>query len=374
MNPHQPRILIAAGGTGGHVFPALAVAEELIRHGCCVAWLGTQNGLEARVVPRAGVELFYITVRGVRGRGIAQWLSSPFMLIWALAQSLVVVIRFKPNIVLGMGGFVAGPCGLAAWLLRRPLLIHEQNAVAGLTNRVLARLATRVMEAFPESFSTQSPYFPLRSSPMLTGNPVRSDIAIRLGTKSFSVEHGEAFNLLIFGGSQGADILNEMVPAALEHLYQEMGFKETHLVVVHQAGIGRVASTRARYETLGVNANVSEFIEDMSKAYALAQLVICRAGAMTVAELALAGLPSVLVPYPYATDNHQVRNAAYLSERGGAVVLTTEILSAQTLAESLLEIIDDPVRLVQMASAARACAKPNATACVVRACLEATGG
>ena len=230
------------------------------------------------------------------------------------------------------------------------------------------------MEAFPESFSGEYPYFPLRSPPMLTGNPVRSDIATRLGTKSFRVKHGEVFNLLIFGGSQGADTLNEVVPAALGHLYREMGPREARLMVVHQAGIGRVPSTKARYETLGIDAKVSEFIEDMSKAYAHAQLVICRAGALTVAELALAGLPSILVPYPYAADNHQVRNAAYLSERGGAVVLTTEVFSTQTLAESLLEIINDPVRLVEMASAARACAKPDATACVVRTCLEIAGG
>ena len=374
MSPPQPRILIAAGGTGGHVFPALAVAEELIRHGCCVAWLGSQNGLEARVVPRTGIELFYIAVRSVRGRRMAQWCSSPFMLIWALTQSLIVVIRFKPNIVLGMGGFVAGPCGLAAWLLRRPLLIHEQNAVAGLTNRVLARFATRVMEAFPGSFSTQNSYFPLRFPPILTGNPVRSEIAAGLGIKSLTVEHSEVFNLLVFGGSQGAHTLNETVPAALAYLHREMCSKKARLMVVHQAGVGRVISTKAHYEALGIDAEVSEFIEDMPKAYAHAQLAICRAGAMTVAELALAGLPSVLVPYPYAADNHQVRNATYLSERGGAVVLTTEILSAQTLAESLLEIIDNPVRLVQMASATRACAKPGATTCVARICLEVAGG
>ncbi len=363
MSTSGRRVLIAAGGTGGHVFPALAVAEALSASGCQVAWLGTRNGLESRVVSRAGIQMFSIAARGLRGKRLSRLITAPLMLGVALFQSIVALLRFRPHVVLGMGGYVAGPGGVAAWILRRPLVIHEQNAVAGMTNRILCRVATRVMEAFPNSFPGAK-----SSAATLTGNPVRAAIAAR-GAQPRSVPESRV-HLLVFGGSQGAEVLNELVPVALAQLHRDPEFRKS-VQVIHQAGAGRAAATEERYREVGVEAEVVEFIESMDAAYSHADIAICRAGAMTIAELAVMGLPSVLVPYPHAVDDHQTRNAEFLSDRGAAVTLVSTTLSAPQLAHTLAEILNSAERLGLMSERARECARPDATRVVAELCLEA---
>ncbi|MEM7250449.1 MAG: undecaprenyldiphospho-muramoylpentapeptide beta-N-acetylglucosaminyltransferase [Pseudomonadota bacterium] len=355
------RIMIAAGGTGGHVFPALAVAEALTAHGCRVGWLGTRRGLESRVVASAGFELFYIAAAGLRGKQIGRLLTAPFMLLWALMQALVAIARFRPDAVLGMGGYVAGPSGLAAWLLRRPLLIHEQNAVAGMTNRVLTRFAARVMEAFPGSFKDA------RVQAELTGNPVRATIAQSM--ERHRSAPSDQLSLLVFGGSQGAAVLNERVPLAMAALSAP---RPVH--ICHQAGRGEVGTTQARYHDVGVEANVVEFIDDMDAAYQEADLAICRSGAMTVAELAIVKLPAILVPFPFAVDDHQTHNAKQLSDSGAAIILSGEDFNAENVAKTLDQLIERPAELALMAQRAGECAKPGATQAVTAACMEVAGG
>lgn len=351
-------VLIMAGGTGGHVYPALAVARGFQARGTRVVWLGTREGLEARVVPQAGIPLCHVRVRGLRGKGGLRWVLAPFTLSVALLQALAVLLRIRPHVVLGMGGFVTGPGGLAAWLMRRPLLIHEQNAVPGLTNRLLARLAACVMEAFPGSF-------PAARGARHTGNPVRDDIAALPDPERRLAGRSGALRLLVLGGSQGAQALNEIVPAALAALAGTI-----EVEVRHQAGERRLAEARRRYAEAGLAGRVEAFIEDMAGAYAWADLVLCRAGAMTVAELAAAGAASILVPYPHAVDDHQSRNARYLGDGGAALVVAQRELSAPRLAALLRELHAARTRLLEMARAARRLAVPDAAARVVGACLE----
>lgn len=358
--PHTPiTVLVMAGGTGGHVYPALAVAESLRARGNRVAWLGTRSGLEARVVPPTGIQLFCVRVSGLRRRGLWGWLWAPFTLCAALLRSGSVIARVRPHVVLGMGGFVTGPGGVAAWLLRRPLLIHEQNAVPGLTNRLLARLAVRVMEAFPGSF-------PARCGAVHTGNPVRAEIArVPVPEERFAGRTG-ALRVLVLGGSQGARALNEVVPAALAALADRCP-----VTVCHQAGPRNLAAARAGYAAAGVTAQPVAFIEDMARAYAWADVVVCRAGAMTIAELAATGVASILVPFPYAVDDHQTHNARYLAEAGAALLLRQAELTAQRLASVLAELCATRERLLTMARAARTLAVPDAAARVMTFCLEA---
>ncbi|HHO69579.1 MAG TPA: undecaprenyldiphospho-muramoylpentapeptide beta-N-acetylglucosaminyltransferase, partial [Gammaproteobacteria bacterium] len=360
------RILLMAGGTGGHVFPALAVADELRGRGVEVSWLGTRNGLEAEVVPQAGYPIDFIDVSGLRGKRLTSLLTAPFRLLQALTQSLAVMRRRRPAAVLGMGGFVSGPGGLAAWLARRPLLIHEQNARAGLTNRLLRPLASRVMEAFPHT---------LRGA-LHTGNPLRSDF---LATDFDAVEpHEGVLRLLVVGGSLGAVRLNEVVPEALALLAR--GKSDSGLVlntgarveVWHQAGRRNIEQAREAYAAAGIEARVEPFIDDMAEAYRWADLVLCRSGAMTVAELAAAGTASILVPYPFAVDDHQAANARYLADGGAAVLLPQEALDARRLVQLLQEL--DGVRLREMGQAARRLALPEATVRVADQCLEVARG
>ena len=355
-------VMIMAGGTGGHVYPALAVAAALQPAGVVVTWLGTRRGLEARVVPEAGIALEYISIAGLRGKGLATLVSAPFRLSRAVVQSLSVMRRRRPDVVLGMGGFVAGPGGLAARLLGKPLLIHEQNAVPGLTNRLLSRLAGHVMEAFPGSFAPA-----VRAQH--TGNPVRRTVqelpppAQRLGHRQ------GALHLLVLGGSQGAEALNGTVPTALAAIAAT-----TPVEVWHQAGPGHLEPTQARYTGNGVQGRVAAYIEDMAEAYAWADLVICRAGAMTIAELAAAGLAAVLVPFPHAVDDHQTHNARYLADAGAAILVPQADLSADRLAGLLRELAGSRDRLLTMAQAARSLAKPDAAERVAANCLEAMRG
>ena len=351
-------VLIMAGGTGGHVFPALAVARALRADGLAVAWLGSRGGMEERVVRRDGIAFHGIRIRGLRGKGVTAWLLAPLRLAGAVAEALAVMIRLRPRVVLGMGGFAAGPGGLAAWLLRRPLVIHEQNAVAGWTNRLLARLARRVLGAYPN----------VLGSVEAVGNPVRPEIAALPAPEVRLAGREGPLRVLVLGGSQGARALNATVPEALAQLPAGIAVE-----VIHQAGVSEQAQTQQAYARLGVQAEVVAFIEDMATAYGWADLAVCRAGALTLAEVTAAGVGTVLVPYPHAVDDHQTRNAEYLVAAGAAVLQPQDSLTVAGLAELLAPLLGDRDRLRDMARQARGLARPDATAEVVRV-LRAEGG
>ncbi|MGD9388036.1 MAG: undecaprenyldiphospho-muramoylpentapeptide beta-N-acetylglucosaminyltransferase [Gammaproteobacteria bacterium] len=355
------RVLVMAGGTGGHVFPALAVAEALRARGAEVTWMGTRLGLEARVVPAAGIPVEWVTIGGLRGKSLATRLAAPFRIGLAVLQALRVISRLRPAVVLGMGGYAAGPGGVAAWLLHRPLVIHEQNAVAGTTNRMLARLARRVLAAFPGAF-------PAGVNAEVVGNPVRPAIAALPAPDRRYAGRDGRLRLLVLGGSQGALALNEAVPAALAHLPEPLRPE-----VRHQAGRNTLEQARAAYAHHGVEAEVTEFIEDMAAAYGWADLAICRAGALTVSELAAAGLPAILVPFPAAVDDHQTLNGGYLVAAGGAVLMPEKQLDHERLGRVLAGLLADRDRLLDMARRARDAARPEALAAIEQALLEAGG-
>ncbi len=354
-------VLIMAGGTGGHVFPALAVAAELTALGVPVAWLGTRRGLEARVVPAAGYTLTSIRVSGLRGKGLPRVFLAPFMLTFALLQTLLVFLRIRPMVVLGMGGFAAGPGGFIAWLLRRPLLIHEQNSVPGLTNRLLAPLAHTVLEGFPGSM-------PAARRAVAAGNPVRAAISALAAPETRFASRSGALRLLVIGGSLGAQALNRVVPQAIARLPAAERPR-----VHHQTGEAEVAGVRLSYRELECDARVEAFIEDMAAAYAWADLVVCRSGALTVAELAVAGVAAILVPYPHAADDHQTGNARYLADAGAALLMPQASLTAERLTEALTRFIGRRDTLLAMARRARELARPEAARRVAGLCLQAAG-
>lgn len=353
------RIAILAGGTGGHVFPALAVARTLRDQGVEVLWLGTREGIEARVVPAAGFAIDYINIRGLRGGGLLRWLLLPMRLNLAMWQAMRILRRHRPQAVLAMGGFAAGPGGLMASALRIPLVVHEQNAIAGLTNRWLASLADVLLAGFPGSFGE-------RHGVHVVGNPVRPEIlALAPPEQRFADRPGRA-RLLVVGGSQGARVFNQVVPAALHAMTSE-----TRPQVWHQTGERDRESVAEAYRAFQPDARVTAFIDDMAAAYAWADLVVCRAGAMTVAELAAAGLAAVFVPFPSAADDHQTANAGFLAARDAAVLLPQTEFTAARLAELLGSLVANRALLQRMAVNARACAVTDATVSVARYCLEA---
>ncbi|WP_046079748.1 undecaprenyldiphospho-muramoylpentapeptide beta-N-acetylglucosaminyltransferase [Halomonas sp. HG01] len=350
------RALIMAGGTGGHVIPALSLARALQARGVEVEWLGSPRGLENRLVPEAGLPLHRIAVSGLRGNGLAGWAMAPWRLIGAVRQAGRVIRTFDPQLVVGLGGFASGPGGLAAWLARRPLVIHEQNAVAGLTNRVLARLARGVYAAFPQAF-------PGRAE--VVGNPVRSDIAaIGETPRNAETMRARPLRLLVVGGSLGALALNRGMPEALARLPEA-----ERPEVRHQAGRDKDAATREAYAGQGVAAEVTAFIDDMAEAYDWADLVVCRAGALTVAELAAAAKPALFVPFPHAVDDHQTANAAALVAQGAAALMPQSEMTAATLADRLAALLD-PDTLATMAAEARGCAHLDAVERLVAGCME----
>ena len=354
-------LMVMAGGTGGHVYPALAVADALRTRGWEVFWLGTKSGLEARVVPAAGIDMVWVSMGGVRGKGLLKKLLLPAMLLVAFWQSLRAILQRRPDVVLGMGGYTAFPGGMMASLLNRPLVIHEQNSVGGLTNRVLACLADRVLTAFPRVF-THAHDKPIPCRHVATewvGNPVRSDI-VALSAGERAARSGP-LRLLVVGGSLGATALNELVPKALALL--PAGQRPQ---IVHQSGRQHLDALRANYATAGVAAEVRDYIEDMAAEYRACDFAICRAGAMTVAELACAGVPAVLVPFPFAVDDHQTGNAEFLSEAGAAWLMQQKDLSAEKLAALIGGL--DRATLAVMSAKARALAKPDATAHVAQIC------
>ena len=345
-----------AGGTGGHVFPALAVAHELAARGWQVSWLGTPDSFESRVVPSQGFELDTIAAHRLRGQGLVQALLAPLYLVRAMLQAWQVLRRRRPQVVLGMGGFVTGPGGLVSRVLRLPLVIHEQNAIPGLTNRWLARIATRVLEAFPGSF-------PMAVRAQATGNPVRNDIASL--PQPMAIETDRPLHLLVMGGSLGAQALNETLPGALAEIVAPQRPQ-----VRHQAGRGKAESTRAAYQAHAVNAEVSEFVDDMAAAYRWADLVICRAGALTIAELMAAGRAAVLVPYPFAVDDHQTVNARFLTDKGAARLLPQSELTTERLAALLRGLLGDRAELHALGQAAHRLARRDATRRVADVCEE----
>lgn len=350
------RITIMAGGTGGHVFPALAVARELSARGWQISWLGTPDSFEARVVPAHGFDLDTVAARRLRGEGLAARLLAPVRLFQAMGQAWAVLRRRRPQVVLGMGGFVTGPGGLVTRLMRIPLVVHEQNAIPGLTNRWLARVATRVLEAFPGSF-------PAAAAAQAVGNPVRAEIT---GLPERSPIAGERpLRLLVFGGSQGAQALNETLPSALALI--PAGERPQ---VRHQAGRGKDAATRAAYRAQRVDAEVTEFLDDMAGAYTWADLAICRAGALTVSELMAAGLPSILVPFPFAVDDHQTANARFLTRADAARLMPQSEMSAERLAAELRGLLSDREALGAMARRAYRLARRDATRRVADVCQE----
>jgi UDP-N-acetylglucosamine--N-acetylmuramyl-(pentapeptide) pyrophosphoryl-undecaprenol N-acetylglucosamine transferase len=354
-------VLIMAGGTGGHVFPALAVAKVLEARSCRVVWLGTRRGIEARLVPAAGIDMEWVRVAGLRGKGAVSWLQAPLRLAQALGDSLRAVRRTRPDVVLGLGGFVSGPGGLAARLLGRPLVIHEQNAVAGFTNRVLAHLARTVAEAFPGAFGSSL-------GAIAIGNPVRREIEA-VGAAPSAVQHVPR-HLLVFGGSQGAAAINRVVPAALALLPPD-----ARPTVLHQTGRDRRDAVAAAYAALGVDADVREFIDDMAEAYRWADLAVTRSGALTVAELAAVGMPALLVPFPAAVDDHQTANARFLTRNGAALLLPEVSLTPELLAAELARLLGpDATALAAMAIGARRAAVPGAAEALADLCLAACAG
>lgn len=347
-------VMIMAGGTGGHILPALAVARLLRERGIPVLWLGSRGGMETRMVPEEGFALAEIAIGGLRGKGWGTRLVVPWRLLKAVRQAMAIMRVQRPRLVLGFGSFVAGPGGLAARLLGIPLVIHEQNAIAGLTNRVLARWADRVLAGYPGAFAQGAE---------VVGNPVRADIAALPPPEERMAGRQGPLRLLVVGGSLGARALNDTVPQALA-LLPEAERPE----VWHQAGAKLIDEARAAYAQAGVQARVEPFIADMAAAYTWADLVLCRAGALTVAELAAAGVGSLLVPFPHAVDDHQTHNAAVLAQAGAAEIIQQTELTAGRLAERLHALGRDRAQLVDMARRARAQARPDAAARVLALC------
>ncbi len=349
------KVLIMAGGTGGHVFPALAVAARLKALGHAVTWMGAPDSFESTRVPEAGFPIEFVRVSGLRGKGVMKLFAAPLLLLRALRDALAVLRRVQPQVVLGMGGFAAGPGGLAAWIRRTPLVIHEQNAAAGLTNRLLARLATTVLQAFSNTFAGKA---------QTVGNPVRAGFA-ELPAPALRLAHAGAARVLIVGGSQGAKALNQIVPQALALM--PLAHRPT---VCHQAG-RTLAVAQAAYAEAGVMAELEAFISDMPAAYAAADLVICRSGASTIAELSAAGCASVLVPFPFAVDDHQTANARYLADAGAALLIQERALTPQRLATELQTLLADRAALQRMAEAARGKAWTRSIDDIVSALLAA---
>ena len=355
----EPRaVLIMAGGTGGHIFPGLAVADQLIRQGVTVRWLGARGGMECQKVPEAGIPLDVVDISGLRGKGLVRWILMPWKLLRAVFQAFRLLGDNKPVCAVSFGGYAAGPGGLAARLRGIPLLVHEQNRIPGMTNRVLARLARNILQAFPGTW-------PASLNPVSCGNPVRKSVVDLASPAIRMADRKGAIRVLVTGGSQGARALNLLVPEALSMLPSDLTFE-----VRHQAGKGRAEETRQAYGDMRISLDVTEFIVDMAAAFEWADLVICRSGALTVSELAAAGVASVLVPFPYAVDDHQTRNAEYLVEAGAAVLMPESETDAQSLAAVLEELMNNRKRLLDMANKARSVSVPDSAERVANLCME----
>jgi len=348
-------VLIAAGGTGGHIFPGLAIAEEFLRRGYEPQWLGTKAGMESKLVPQHAIKIHYFPVSGIRGKSVIAKCLAPLNVIRALFSAMWIIRSINPKLVIGMGGFVSGPAGLASYLLRIPLVIHEQNAVAGTSNRLLARIATRVLCAFPCNLKRAE----------VIGNPVRS--AFESIKRTFD-KNKSTINVLVLGGSRGARALNLSVPASLEKA--NLG----HLVKVrHQCGSGRLHETLSAYQNAKIDSDVVEFIDDVVDAFAWADLLVCRAGALTVSEVAAAGVASIMVPYPYAIDDHQTENARFLERFSATNIVQESEFESGKLVATLKNLIGNPERLLEMSSNAKAAAKYGVSGHFVDMCESLSG-
>ncbi len=357
MTEQNRVILIMAGGTGGHVFPGLAVADYLKQLGWRIVWLGTTTGMERRLVLQHGYDMELINFSGLRGKNLTTWFMLPLRLIKAFMQSLKIILRIKPNVVLGMGGYPAFPGGMMASLLNKPLVIHEQNSLPGLTNKILAKLADKVVLGFPNAINGD------KDKIVYSGNPVRPEITqLAQPQDRFSSRQG-SLKLLVVGGSLGAQILNTVVPQALKKMPAE-----SCPIVIHQTGTSHCETVQKSYTDLQLIGEVIPFIDDMAKQYAQCDVIICRAGALTVAELCAAGVASILVPYPHAVDDHQTSNAKFLSDQGAAILLPQSELTADTLAQLLTNLTRK--QLLDMSIKARSLAKPQATRVVSEICIE----
>ena len=349
------RVMIMAGGTGGHVFPALAVAEQLRAANASVAWLGTQRGIESDLVPAAGIVLNCIDIEGIRGRGLSALLKAPLLLWRSIRQALTVLSDFQPQVVLGMGGFASGPGAVAARLKGIPIVIHEQNSVAGTTNKLVSRIAQRVMQGFPGALANGE----------WCGNPVRSEIAGLTAPEQRLADREGLPRLLVLGGSRGALAINQMLPAALALIEPSQRPQ-----VRHQTGKLHCAETQALYAAAGVSAEVVPFIDQMDEAYGWADFAICRAGALTVAELTSAGLGALLIPFPFAIDDHQTVNGQLLVEQGAALMIAQSDLTPALLAKQITALCGDSEGRLKMAISARQLAKTGAAERVADICLE----
>ncbi|OZG71988.1 undecaprenyldiphospho-muramoylpentapeptide beta-N-acetylglucosaminyltransferase [Hahella sp. CCB-MM4] len=355
--------LVMAGGTGGHVYPALAAAEALRQNGARVVWLGSAGGMEERIIGNTDIPMQLLSIGGLRGKGVMTLIKAPLNLLRALWQAYKVYRREHPDCVLGMGGFAAGPGGIVAMLTRTPLVIHEQNAIAGMTNRWLAKWAKTVLQAFPGAFTGKE--IVGKDKVHTVGNPVRQELTTLASPKERGIGSRRP-TVVVLGGSRGAQALNEIVPAAMAKIEEH-----DRPAVIHQAGAGKEESCRALYEQSGVDAQVFDFLHDMRDIYEKADLVICRAGALTLTELTAVGVGAILVPYPYAVDDHQTANARYLEQAGAAIIFQQAELTVDKLASSISQLLAQPERLLDMADKANQLAQPEATQSVVRYCLEA---
>jgi len=354
------RILIMAGGTGGHVFPALAVAYELKHQGHEIAWVGTATRIEAKLVPASGYPINYISVQGLRGNGLLGWLLAPFNLIKAVVEAIGIIRSFKPDVVLGLGGFASGPGGVAAKLMGKPLVIHEQNAIPGLTNRTLSLVANRVLEGFPNSFSQ-------KKKSLWVGNPVRKSIEELPEPKQRFSDRSGPINVLVLGGSLGAKSLNTLLPKSFADI-------DTELNIKHQCGPKHIDDCKTNYAEANVDAEITAFIDSMADVYAWADIVICRAGALTIAEITSAGLGAILVPYPYAVDDHQTHNADGLVRAGAAMVMQESELTLEVLTQTIKQLVASRVELLGMAEKARGLAKHGTAKQIANICLEIAHG
>ena len=351
-------VLIMAGGTGGHIFPGLAVAESLRRHGVDVRWLGASGAMECQRVPAAGIDLDTVDISGLRGKGIGRWLVMPWRLLRAVYQAFCILGARRPACAISFGGYAAGPGGLAARLRGVPLLVHEQNRVPGMTNRVLSRMAKIVLQAFPGTWEE-------KLNARTCGNPVRGPVvSLESPGQRLSGRSG-AKRLLITGGSQGARFLNHVIPSALALL-----LPGERPEVRHQAGKGGREDTCKHYREAGIEAEVCEFIDDMAGAYGWADLVVCRSGALTVSELAAAGVAAVLVPFPFAVDDHQSRNAGFLVEAGAAEMMPEADSDPESMAAVLERLLGSRDELMRMACAARSVSVPDSADRVAALCME----
>jgi len=346
------RIVIMAGGTGGHIFPALAVAHYLMEQGWQVSWIGTQRGMESKIIPANGIEIDWLSVQGIRGKGFGAKINNFKLLLKAFWEAFNMLRKRKPNVVLGMGGYVAGPGGMVASLMGIPLVIHEQNRIPGTTNKLLVSKANKVLQAFPESF-------PASKNAVFTGNPLRTHFLDFPEKEVWTAESERPFRILVVGGSQGAKILNDVVPVTVAHL--------SDVAIKHQTGTASFELVAKKYAELGVEAEAIEFIDDIASAYQWADVVICRSGAMTVSEIAAAGVPAIFVPLPHAIDDHQTANARYLYDDGGAVLLTQEKFDETSLIMAIEQVKSS---MKPMCKVVKNKAKLDATAVVANICIQ----